>query len=129
MRKQNKGVKLTEKEVRYIIRAKTKNDSTRNIACDMKLNESTVKRTWMHWIKHQEPIVIKKFGRKKKETGEESWKLIIKVQEDSKQVIEFKYGKHIPHNRIYNILLKNGLAKEDKNKKKRRKASLLWRMY
>jgi len=73
--------------------------------------------------------VIKKFGRKKKEMDEESEKLIIKVHEEQKlgarrlgKVIEFKYGKHIPHNRIHNVLLKNGLAKENKNKKKRRKA-------
>ena len=72
MGKRNKVVKLTEKKVRYIIRAKTRNDSTKNIARDMKLSESTVKRVWMYWIQHQEPIAIKKFGRKKKDTDEES---------------------------------------------------------
>ena len=68
-------VKLTEKKVKYIIRAKTKKVSTKNIARDMKLNKSTVKLVWMDWIKHEEPIVIKKFGRKKKETDEKSEKI------------------------------------------------------
>ena len=38
----------------------------------------------MHWIKHQESIAIKKFGRNKIETDEESEKLIIKVHEEQK---------------------------------------------
>ncbi|MDF1533509.1 MAG: DDE-type integrase/transposase/recombinase [Methanosarcinaceae archaeon] len=93
------------------------------------MSKSSVKRVWMYWIKHQEPIPIKKFGRSKIETDEESENLIIKVHEEQKfgarrleKIIEFKCGKHIPHNRIHNVLLKNGLAKENKNKKKRRKA-------
>jgi response regulator of citrate/malate metabolism len=84
MGRRNKVIKLTEKKIRYIIRAKTKNDSTKNIARDMKLSESTVKRVWIHWIKHQEPIAIKKFGRKKKKIGEDSEELIIKVHEEQK---------------------------------------------
>ena len=43
MGKRNKVVKLTDKKVKYIIRAKTKNYSTKNIARDMKLSKSTVK--------------------------------------------------------------------------------------
>ena len=84
MGRRNKVIKLTEKKIRYIIRAKTKNDSTKNIAQDMKLSESTVKRVWMHWIKHHEPIPIKKFGRKKKEMDEGLEELILKVQEEQK---------------------------------------------
>jgi len=129
MGKRNKVIKLTEKKVRYIIRAKTRNDSTKNIAHDMKLSVSTVKRVWIHWLKYQEPITIKKFGRKKKEIDEESKELILKVHDEQKlgarrleKIIEFKYGKHIPHNSIHRVLLKNELAKENKNKKKRRKA-------
>ncbi|VVB63390.1 Integrase core domain protein [uncultured archaeon] len=37
-------------------------------------------------------------------------------------VIEQRLGRHIPHNAIYRILLKHGLAEENKNKKERRKA-------
>jgi len=84
MGRRNKVIKLTEKKIRYIIRAKTRNDSTKNIALDMKLSESTVKRVWMHWIRHHEPIPIKKFGRKKKEIDEGSEELILEVHEEQK---------------------------------------------
>ena len=54
MGKKNKIVKLTQKKIRYIIRYKTNNISTKSIAKDLKLSESTVKRVWMHWIKNQD---------------------------------------------------------------------------
>ena len=77
MGKLNKVIKLTGKKIQYIIRAKIRNDSTKNIASSMKLSESTVKKVWMHWPNHQEPIPIKNFGRKIKETDDESERLII----------------------------------------------------
>ena len=51
MGKKNKVVKLTDRKIRYIIRAKKRCDSTNKIAQDMKLSPSTVKRVWMHWTK------------------------------------------------------------------------------
>jgi FixJ family two-component response regulator len=51
MGKKNKVVKLTERKVRYIIRAKKRGDSTKRIAEDMKLSPSSVKRFWMEWTK------------------------------------------------------------------------------
>ncbi|HIH44210.1 MAG TPA: transposase family protein [Candidatus Methanoperedenaceae archaeon] len=129
MGKRNKVVKLTDKKVKYIIRAKTRNDSTKNIALDMKLSESTVKRVWMYWSKHHEPILIKEFGRKKKEIDEKSELLILEIHKEQQlgarrleKVIKFKSGMQLSHNKIHQILLKHGLAKENENKKKRRKA-------
>lgn len=68
MGKRNKFVKLTQKKIKYIIRAKTNNISTKIVAKDVKLSESTVKRVWMHWIRTKMPLNIRKFGRKEKET-------------------------------------------------------------
>jgi transposase len=79
MGKKNKIVKLTQKKIRYIIRAKTNNVSTKIIAKDLKLSESTVKRVWMHWIRTKMPLNISKFGRKKKEMDEASEQLILEV--------------------------------------------------
>jgi hypothetical protein len=79
MGKKNKVVKLTPKKIRYIIKAKTNNISTRRIAAEMKLSESTVKRVWMHWTKTKMPLNIKKFGRKIIEVDEESERLILEV--------------------------------------------------
>ena len=64
MGKRNKVVKLTDKKIRYIIRAKTNNISTKRIALEMKVSESTVKRVWMYWMKNRELLPIKKFSRK-----------------------------------------------------------------
>jgi putative transposase len=129
MGKRNKVVKLTKRKVDYIILAKKRNDSDKNIGKDMKVSPSTVKRVWMYWLKNEKPIPIKKFGRKKVTTDAESEKLIVSVHKEQKQgarrlekIIDFKHGRYIPHNRIHEVLLKNGLAKENKNKKKRRKA-------
>lgn len=129
MGKRNKVVKLTDKKVKYIIRAKIRNDSTKNIALDMKLSESTVKRVWMYWSKNHEPIVIKKFGRKKKEIDKKSELLILEMHREQQlgarrleKVIKFKSGMQLSHNKIHQVLLKHGLAKENENKKKRRKA-------
>ncbi len=44
MGKQNKVVKLKEKKIRYIIRAKTRNDSSKNSGHDMKLSKSSQNR-------------------------------------------------------------------------------------
>jgi len=129
MGKRNKVVKLTDKKIRYIIRAKTNNVSTKRIALEMKVSESTVKRVWMYWIKNRKLLPIKKFGRKSKELDEVYVDLILKTHKEQKlgarrleKIIEFKHGIHIPHNRIHKVLLEHNLAKENRNKKKRRKA-------
>lgn len=64
MGKRNKVVKLTDKKIRYIIRAKTNNISPKRIALEIVVSESTVKRVWMYWMKNRELLPIKKFSRK-----------------------------------------------------------------
>ncbi len=129
MGKRNKVVKLTKKKVNYIIRYKTKNDSTRNIARDVKISESTVKRVWMYWVKNHKPIPIKKFGRPKQEIDDKSESLILEIHKEQQsgarrleKVIKFKRNVKLSHNKIHQVLLKHGLARENENKKKRRKA-------
>ena len=111
MGKKNKVVKLTDKKIRYIIRAKKRGESTKRIAEDMKLSPSSVKRVWMHWTKTKMPLIIKKFGRKKKTLDEESVKLILEVHKEQnlgarrlERIIEFTHGTHIPHNAIHNTM-------------------------
>jgi transposase len=129
MEKRNKVVKLTDKKIRYIIRAKTNNISTKRIALEMKVSESTVKRVWMYWMKNRELLPIKKFGRKSQDLDGESVDLILEIHKKQRlgarrleKIIEFEHGIHIPHNKIHKVLLEHGLANESKNKKKRRKA-------
>jgi len=124
----NKVLKLTPAKVKYIIRAKTDNTSSKIIAAEMKVSIRTVNRVWGHWMKNKEPWAPKKFGRSKKSLSESDIQLILKIRKEQnsgarriEKVIEQKYGRHIPHNAIHQVLLENGLANEEKQKKKRRK--------
>jgi len=133
MGKKNKTVKLTPRKIRYIIRYKTNNYSTKSIAKDLKISESTVKRVWMHWIRTKTPLNISEFGRKKKELGKASEDLILKINKEQnlgarrlEKIIEFTHGKHIPHNAIHKVLMAHGQAKRNPNKSKRRKPWVRW---
>lgn len=128
MGKRNKAVKLTRRKIKYIIRSKTNNNSTKRIAAEMKVSISTVKRVWMYWLKNREAVPIKKSGRKNKDVDSETRIQIIEIHKEQnlgarrlEKVLEFKYHKHIPHNAIHEVLLEEGLAVENKKKKKRRK--------
>jgi putative transposase len=133
MSKKNKVVKLTERKIRYIIRAKIRGESTKRIAEDMKLSPSSVKRVWMHWTKTKMPLNINKFGRKKKKMDEASEQLILEVNKEQnlgarrlEKIIKFTHGKHIPHNAIHKVLIAHGQAKLNPNKSKRRKPWVRW---
>jgi len=79
------------------------------------------------------PLNIRKFGRKKKELDRDSVQLILEVNKEQnlgarrlEKIIEFKYGKHIPHNAIHRVLLAHGRANVNRNKAKRRKPWVRW---
>jgi len=59
--------RLTEKKVRYIVRHKRRGKSNREIAFEMRVSVSTVKRVWSYWLTHGEYLPIRKRGRKVKE--------------------------------------------------------------
>ena len=73
--------------------------------------------------------VMKKERRPKTELKEEDKELIDKAIEESflsgavklRLYIDKKYHKKLPYNKIHNYLLKKGISKEDKKKKKQRK--------
>jgi len=126
--RRNKVIKLTPAKIRYIIRAKTNNISSRIISIEMKVSIRTVNRVWGYWMKNKEPLTLKNFGRPKTPLNEPDKHLILKIHKEQKcgarrleKIIEHKYSKHIPHNTIHQVLLENDLAHEDKKKKKRRK--------
>jgi hypothetical protein len=102
--RRNKVLKLTPAKVKYIIRAKTNNISSRIIAAEMKVSIRTVNRVWGHWMKNKEIHKEQNSGVRRLE-----------------KIIEHKHGRHIPHNAIHQVLLENGLAIE--NKKRRNEGS------
>ena len=110
------------------MRHKRRGKSNREIAIEMRVSVSTVKRVWSYWLTHRECLPIRKRGRKMKELSEKEKVIISETKMKYKlgarrleKVIEQVYGIYIPHNRIHKYLLEEGLAKEEPRKKRRRK--------
>ena len=100
--RKNKVLKLTAAKVKYIIRAKTDNTSSKIIAAEMKVSIRTVNRVWSHWMRNKEPWVLKKFGRPKKSLSESDIQLILKIHKELnsrakriEKISKQKYGRHI----------------------------------
>jgi putative transposase len=79
-------------------------------------------------MKNKEPLAPREFGRPKTNLNESDKLLVLKIHKEQnsgarrlEKIIEHKYGRHIPHNAIHEVLLENGLANENQKKKKRRK--------
>ena len=126
--RRNKVLKLTPAKIKYIIRSKTNNISSRIISIEMKVSIRTVNRVWGYWMKNKEPLTLKNFGRPKTPLNDPDKLLILKIHKEQncgarrlEEIIKHKHGKHIPHNAIHQFLIENDLAQEDKKKKKRRK--------
>ena len=126
--RRNKVLKLTPAKVKYIIRAKNNNISSKIIAAEMKVSIRTVNRVWSYWMKNKKPWAPKKFGRPKMTLSESDASLVLETYKEQnsgarrlEKIIEHKYGRHIPHNAIHRVLLENGLSNENNKKKKRRK--------
>jgi putative transposase len=126
--RRNKVLKLTPAKINYIIRSKINNISSKIISIEMKLSIRTVNRVWGHWVKNKEPLTPKRFGRPKTDLEEADKHLILKIHKEQncgarrlENIIDHKFGRHIPHNKIHQVLLEKGLAEENKKKKMRRK--------
>lgn len=123
----NKVLKLTKRKISYIIRNKN-SKSNKQLAQELRVSISTVKRVWMYWLKHGKPLELKPFGRPGKEVSKEDEELVLKTFQKYKVgarrlegVIEAEHSKHVPHNRIHAIMLKHRLARPNPRKQKRRK--------
>ncbi len=121
--------KLTERKVRYIVRHKMRGKSNKEIAFELRVSVSTVKRVWSYWLSHHEYLPIKDRGRprvrdlsmREKEIIKEAKKKYKLGARRLEKIIDQVYGVHIPHNRIHRYLLEEGLAGEEPKKKRRRK--------
>lgn len=108
-------------------KAQAKRKSNREIAFEMRVSISTVKRVWSYWLTHKEYLPIRKRGRKVKELSEEEKEIIREAKAKYKlgarrleKIIEHVYGIYISHNRIHKFLLEEGLAKEEQKKRRRK---------
>jgi len=69
----NRVLRRTAAKVKYIIRAKTNNISSKIIVLEMKVSIRTVNRVWGYWMKNKKPLAPKKFGRPNKSLGESDY--------------------------------------------------------
>ncbi|MHC1573865.1 MAG: hypothetical protein ACXQTJ_05420, partial [Candidatus Syntropharchaeales archaeon] len=64
------GLRQTEREEDKIHREAQAEGKDREIAFEMRVSVSTVKRVWSYWLTHGEYLPIRKRGRKVKELSE-----------------------------------------------------------
>ena len=126
----DRKVKLNKRKIQYIIRHKKKGSkSNKQLSDELELSESTVKRVWSYYLTHRGEIPVKRSGRPKvKGLNEKEREIIVECYRKYKlgarrleKIIERDHKIHIPHNRIHQCLLEEGLAKEEPKKKRRRK--------
>lgn len=121
--------KLDPVKVAWIIREKEKGKLTARIIAErMGVSSIWVKKLWRRYREDGKIPELKKPGRQQAQTTDEEKDLILKAYQEYEvnaltleRVIEFKYGIHIPHNRIHRVLKSLGLAKDEPRKQRRRK--------
>jgi len=119
--------KLNKKKIRWIIKEVDKRDmGVYTIARTQSINPRHARRVHKKYKNVKNPI-LHKAGRKPKPISDEDKDLVIRTYKEYlvgatmiESILDEK-GIHIPHNRIHKILLEEGLAKQDKNKQKKRK--------
>ena len=122
------SMKLNKKKIRYIIRNKKREMSSKELGIQMKVSKRRVNQIWQEYQDTgKEPIIGQNMGRPS-----------IPLLADEKEVVkeaylEYRFGARmlepiirkvwhvmISHNRIHKYLLKLGYAGENEKKKKRR---------
>lgn len=121
--------KLDPAKIAWIIREKEKRQlTTQTIAERMGVSSTWVKKLWRRYRVDGKIPELKEPGRKSVEASEEEKEIIGKAHQDYEvgavvleHVIDFEYGRHIPHNRIHRVMKSLGLAREEPRKHGRKK--------
>ena len=122
-------MKLTKRKLRCLIRWKEAGMSSSDVAWYLKISKRRVNQVWRMYKESGEiPEIGRNIGRPRRELTEDEKRIILEAKSIYKlgarrlePIIERDYGIHIPHNKIHEFLLAEGLAKEEPNKKKRRR--------
>ena len=120
--------KLNDKKIQWIIREIEKGRKITEIAKIQGISRVRVWQLYKQYLSEGEIPKLRKSGRKRMEISKEEREFILDIYERHilgptalEKKIERKYGLHIPHNRIYRILLEEGKIMENPKKRKRRK--------
>jgi len=71
--------KLTSRKITYIINSKKRGQSNKQIAIDLKISISTVKRVWMYYLDTGEKLLLKNGGKRMKEIKDYDEKIVTLV--------------------------------------------------
>ena len=121
-------MKLTKAKVRFILRQKRKGVTTKEISRDMKITQRRVQQVLKEYNETgREPVYGKHLGRPRRAYNEEEAQIVNDAHHRYRlgarmleYVIRKQYKSCISHNRIHMYLKAQGLAQEDKKKKRRR---------
>ena len=120
--------KLNNKKIRWIIRELEKGASMSDVAKAQKVTRVRVWHLYQQYLSSGEFPTLRKPGKKPEPVSETEKDLIIRMHEKHhlgplalEVKIERETGRHIPHNRIYKIMLAEGKIVENPRKKKQRK--------
>ena len=122
-------VKLNGKKIRWIIAQKLKGESTSTIAEIQGISARRVQQIYKEYVETgQLPQIGNNLGRPKKPLSSDDKELIDQTYSDYKFgacyleiLIEGKYNRKIPHNRIHNYLLSMNLAQSREQKETKKK--------
>ena len=119
--------KLNKKKIQWIVReVERREQGVWSIAKQQKITKQHAYRVAEKYKNDKNPK-LKKCGRKPREITKEERNLVVKIYKEYlasatmiEQILDEK-GVHINHNRIHKILLKEGFAKPNPKKQKKRK--------
>jgi putative transposase len=121
-------VKLDDGKIRYIIRAREKGTSSKDIAYSLSVSARRVEQVYSHYRLHGEVPTLRRQGRKRRETTKQEVELILlsyklyRVGSTYLQgVIYNQHGFNINHNRIQGVLKMYGLSSDAPRKWIRRR--------
>jgi len=124
----NSMAKLNDKKIRWILRHYRKDFNGKSISLIYNISKRRIRQLSKEYRETGKIPVLNKPGRKKEPITQEEMDLVMKSYRkyrcnavDLEELIMRDNSKHIPHNKIHKIMLKNGLAKKEPNKGKRRK--------
>ena len=122
-------MKLNPRRIRYLIRKKKQDVSSKKIASQLKISKRRVNQIWYDYNQtRKEPTIGRNIGRPAKPFSDDEAKVIkeayLKYRFGARMlepIIRKKWKKKISHNRIHKYLLEMGYASENERKKKRRR--------
>ncbi|MFN3654854.1 MAG: DDE-type integrase/transposase/recombinase, partial [Candidatus Nitrosotenuis sp.] len=121
--------KLDPVKISWIIRQKQKGAPNKTIAEAMNVSQRWVQVLWSRYRKDRIIPLLKRPGKRPVPTTEDEKNLTYKAWRENdapcavipERILDSKYARHIPHNRIHTVLKSMGLASDEPKKQKKKK--------